>query len=363
LKRIYFTVTNDLSYDQRMHRICNTLAENGYIITLVGRCLSTSLPLSEKKFKQKRIRCLFNKTKWFYAEYNMRLFFYLLFKKMDAICAIDLDTILPCLRISRLKNISRIYDAHELFTEMKEVISRPAIQKIWAKIEKKAVPKFRFGYTVSESIADEFHQRYKVKYSTIRNLPVLQHISTVESTERFILYQGAVNEARGLEYLIPAMKWINCKLMICGDGNFMGQLKKLISEHKLENKIELTGMLTPRKLAEISQKAYIGIAVPEKAGLNQYLALPNKLFDYIHAGLPQVTVNYPEYQKINSQFEVAVLLEDITPESIAATVNNLMADDVLYARLKTNCFKAREILNWQQEEKKLLQFYQEVFNN
>jgi hypothetical protein len=122
-------------------------------------------------------------------------------------------------------------------------------------------------------------------------------------------------------------------------------------------------MITPRKLAEISQKAYIGIAVPEKTGLNQYLALPNKLFDYIHAGLPQVTVNYPEYQKINSQFEVAVLLKDITPECIAETVNLLMTDEILYARLKANCLKAREILNWQQEEKKLLQFYQEVFNN
>jgi glycosyltransferase involved in cell wall biosynthesis len=282
---------------------------------------------------------------------------------MDAICAIDLDTILPCLCISRLKKIPRIYDAHELFTEMKEVISRPVIQKIWLKIEKKAVPKFRLGYTVSESIADEFHQRYNVKYLTIRNLPVLQQIRTIESSERFILYQGAVNEARGLEYLIPAMQSINCKLMICGDGNFMGQLKKLISEYKLEDKIELTGMITPRKLAEISQKAYIGIAVPEKTGLNQYLALPNKLFDYIHAGLPQVTVNYPEYQKINSQFEVAILLEDITPDSIAAAVNNLMADDVLYAKLKTNCLKAREIFNWQLEEKKLLRFYQGIFKN
>ena len=363
MKKIYFTVTNDLIYDQRMHRICNTLAENGYSVTLIGRRLPTSLPLTEKRFKQKRIRCLFNKTKWFYAEYNMRLFFYLLLKKMDAICAIDLDTILPCLYISRLKKIPRIYDAHELFTEMKEVISRPAIQKVWAKIEKRVVPKFSFGYTVSESIANEFHQRYSVNYLTIRNLPALQPIRKAESAERFLLYQGAVNEARGLEYLIPAMQSINYKLMICGDGNFMQQLKNLISEYNLESKIELTGMLTPGKLADISQKAYIGIAVPEKTGLNQYLALPNKLFDYIHAGLPQVTVNYPEYQKINSQFEIAILLEDITPASIAATVNNLMEDEALYAKLKTNCLKAREILNWQLEEKKLLQFYQGIFNN
>ena len=363
LKRIYFTVTNDLTYDQRMQRICTSLAENGYAVTLVGRKLPSSPPLAEKKFTQKRIHCWFNKTKWFYAEYNIRLFFFLLFKKMDAICAIDLDTILPCLRISRWKRIPRIYDAHELFTELKEVISRPSVQKVWTSIEKRAVPKFKYGYTVSESIAEEFKRRYKVDYKTIRNVPVLQPLSNNVQPERFILYQGAVNEARGLEYLIPAMQWVNSKLVICGDGNFMEQLKKLISDYKLEVKVELQGMLSPDKLREISQNAFIGVAVPEKEGLNQYLALPNKLFDYIHAGLPQVTVDYPEYRKINNQFEIAILLNDISPKRIAEALNNLLTDDVLYKRLKENCLKARAVLNWQQEEKKLVSFYHTILNS
>jgi glycosyltransferase involved in cell wall biosynthesis len=353
-----------LSYDQRMDRICTSLAENGYEVVLVGRQLPSSLPLTQKKFSQKRIRCWFHKKKWFYAEYNIRLFFYLLCKKMDAICAIDLDTILPCLRVSRIKKIPRVYDAHELFTEMKEVITRPAIQKTWTRIEKKAVPAFENGYTVSESIAEEFQKRYNVSYKTIRNVPRLQPVySPTESpTEKFIIYQGAVNEARGLEWLVPAMQWVNAKLLICGDGNFMEQLKELIADHRLENKIELTGMLSPEALREKAANAYIGVAVPEKQGLNQWLALPNKLFDYIHAGLPQVTVNYPEYRKINNQFEVAVLLDDISPQRIAEALNNLLSDDVLYGRLKANCMKAREVFNWQQEEKKLLAFYQSLFN-
>ncbi len=348
-----------------MQRICTSLAENGYQVTLVGRKLATSLPLEQKKYAQKRLRCRFNKKKWFYAEYNIRLFFFLLFKKMDAICAIDLDTILPCLRISRLKKIPRIYDAHELFTEMKEVITRPGIQKTWMRIEKKAVPEFKWGYTVSESIAEEFYRRYKVSYETIRNIPVLRPVepSPMPTAERFILYQGAVNEARGLEYLVPAMKLVNARLVVCGDGNFMPALKKLVSDHQLENKIELKGMLSPEELRKTAAAAYIAVAVPEKQGLNQWLALPNKLFDYIHAGLPQVTVNYPEYQKINKQFEVAVLLPDISPGRIAEALNNLLADDVLYKRLKENCMKARAVLNWQQDEKKLLALYQSVFNS
>ncbi len=362
MKRIFFTVTNDLSYDQRMNRICTSLAENGYSVTLVGRRLPASRPLKKEKYRQKRLHCWFKKGKWFYAEYNIRLFLYLLFQKMDAICAVDLDTILPCLQISRWKRIPRIYDAHELFTELKEVVTRPGIKKMWTRIEKHAVPRFRRGYTVSESIAEEFNRRYGVHYKTIRNVSRLQEMDTMVPAEKFILYSGAVNEARAFEYLIPAMKWVDCKLVICGDGNFMGQLKKLISDHQLEHKIELKGMLPPDELWTISQQAYMGIAVAENEGLNQFFALPNKFFDYLHAGLPQVTMNYPEYVKLNKQFEVAVLIDNLAPQRIADAINNLLQDDVMYRRLKENCGKARLEWNWQNEEKKLLSFYQSVFN-
>lgn len=363
MKRIYFTVTNDLSYDQRMQRICTTLAENGYAITLVGRKLNSSIPITEKNYGQKRIRCWFKKGKLFYFEYNLRLTIYLLFQKMDAVCAIDLDTIIPCHTISRWKRIPGIYDAHELFTEMKEVITRPQIKKIWARVEKRYVPKFKLGYTVSESIADEFQKRYGVKYQTIRNLPVLKPLHEIQPHEKFILYQGAVNEARGFEFLIPAMQEVNCKLVVCGDGNFMPQLKSLIAEYKFENKIELKGLMSPDDIRKISQQATIGMALAEKEGLNQYLALPNKFFDYVHAGLPQITMNYPEYIKINNQFEVAILLEDLDPKKIAAAINNLLSDETLHRKLKNNCIKARDELNWQIEEKKLITFYHSVFAN
>ena len=298
----------------------------------------------------------------FYAEYNTRIFFYLLFKKADAICAIDLDTILPCLSVSRWKKIPRIYDAHELFTGLKEVETRPPIKKFWTSIEKKAVPKFKFGYTVSESIAEEFNRRYEVNYAVIRNLTKLREFNSSRSSEKFLLYQGAVGEARAFEYLIPAMKWINTKLVICGDGNFMDQLKRLIKDNAVEDKVELKGMLSPDELWNIAQKATIGMGLAENTGINQYLALPNKFFDYIHAGLPQIAMNFPEYIKMNQQFEVAVLVNDLNPERIADTVNNLMDNTVTYQRLRENCLKARQILNWQQEEKKLLDFYQSVFN-
>ncbi|HXR79883.1 MAG TPA: glycosyltransferase, partial [Saprospiraceae bacterium] len=271
--------------------------------------------------------------------------------------------ILPCLNISRLKGIPRIYDAHELFTELKEVISRPSIHRKWLRIEKHTVPKFRLGYTVSEGIAEEFRKRYGVEYAVIRNIPRLRHPAPGETKGKYILYQGAVNEARAFEYLVPAMQKINSPLVVCGDGNFMPQLKSLIREYGLENRISLKGKLSPDTLWEVSLNASIGIAVAENQGLNQFLALPNKFFDYIHAGLPQVTMNFPEYQKINRRFEVAVLIDDLAPERIALAINNLLQDDVLYRKLKANCLTARQELNWEEEEKKLVAFYRNIFKS
>jgi uncharacterized LabA/DUF88 family protein len=364
LKHIYLTVINDLSYDQRMHRICTSLAENGYAVTLIGRTLPYSIPLVQKKYTQKRLNCWFNYGKLFYAEYNLRLILFFLFRKIDAICAIDLDTIIPCYYISRFKKIPRIYDAHELFTEQKEIVTRPRIQKWWKKIENRFIPKYPMGYTVSDSIATVFRQEYNVAYLTIRNIPLLDTTAKPDthSETKFILYQGAVNEARGLEGLIPAMRAVSHKLVICGDGNFMPQLKKLIQENGVADKVELRGMIEPSLLKKISQEAFIGLNLVENTGLNQYYSLANKFFDYIHAEVPQITMNFPEYKKLNEPHPVALLIDDTTPTKIAAAINKLSGDAVVYKEMQQNCVRLREKLNWQTEEKALLSFYQSIFS-
>ena len=358
-KRIYFTVTTDLSYDQRMQRICTSLSHAGYAVVLVGIKKSNSIAIENKPFKQQRIRCLFKKGKLFYAEYNLRLFFYLLFKKMDAICAIDLDTILPCLFISKIKKIPRIYDAHELFCEMKEIATRPAIYKAWKAIERYAVPKFRLGYTVNMPIANEFNKMYGVQYEVIRNIALLRELVPVPVIEKFILYQGAVNEGRCFETLIPAMKTVNCTLLICGDGNFMAQAKTLVKENMLEDKVSFKGKVPPDELRRITQQAYIGITLFDDHGLSNYFSLANRFFDYLHAGIPQLCVDFPVYNELNKKAPIAVLIEDTSSKKIAAELNNLLNDEVMYQQLQNNTITVRQVYNWQQEEKKLVAFYKQ----
>ncbi len=356
---IYFTVTNDLNYDQRMIRICASLANAGYKVKLVGRRMKESIVLTEQPFQQIRLRCLFNKGKLFYAEYNIRLFFYLLLNNMDCICAIDLDTILPCYFVSKIKKIKRVYDAHELFCEMKEVVTRPLVYKAWKTIEEFTVPKFIHGYTVNHLIADEFKRMYAVAYEVIRSIALKQDISVPEKKEKYIVYQGAVNEGRCFESLIPAMKQVNASLIICGDGNFLKQAKKLVLEYDLDKKVFFKGKLLPQQLKEITLNAWIGITLFDDKGLSNYYSLANRFFDYIHAGVPQLCVNFPVYREINNKYQVGVMVNDTSKENLAAEINELLLNESLYRELQENCIKAREMYNWQNEEKKLISFYKD----
>lgn len=343
-----------------MIRICSSLAHAGYDVTLVGRKLTSSQPLATQSFRQKRLSCFFSKGKLFYIEFNTRLFLYLLFKKMHLICAIDLDTIYPCLLISRLKNIQRVYDAHELFCEMKEVAARPRIYRFWKWIEKRTVPFFAHGYTVNEPIAGEFRNMYGVSYAVIRNVPVLHPLEIPDKKEKYILYQGAVNEGRSFETLIPAMKMVDAPLVICGDGNFMAQAKQLAALHGVENKIIFKGKLLPGELRRYTLGAWAGVTLFDKEGLSNYYSLANRFFDYLQAGIPQLCVDYPVYREINNQYPIAVLIDDLSVENIATNLNKLLQDQQLYPELQQNCLKAREIFNWQEEEKKLISFYSNI---
>jgi len=356
---IYFTVINDLSYDQRMQRICRTLAANGYEVTLVGKKSRSSVTLDKEIYHQHRLPGLFTRGKMHYLEFNLRLLFFLLFRKMDAICAIDLDTIVPCFLIARLKKVKRIYDAHELFSEMKEVVTRPRILKFWQGIEKKYIPLFPHGYTVSQSIAGELRKKYAAQYTVIRNMPEYYPYTATRVAEKKLIYQGAVNEARGFEYLVPAMRQISCRLDIYGDGNYLIQLKQLIEKHHTGDKIFLMGKLPPETLRKITPEYYIGINLIEPVGLNQYYSLANKFFDYMHAGLPQITMKFPEYQYFNNQYEVAVLIDTLDTENIVAAYRQL-CNPVFYEKLRKNCLRAREVYNWKNEEKKLIEFYSKM---
>jgi glycosyltransferase involved in cell wall biosynthesis len=223
-----------------MQRICTSLANAGYDVLLVGRKLKNSVPLTEEVYSQRRLHPFFTKGKLFYIEYNIRLFFFLFAQQFDIICGIDLDTVLPAWLIAHWKKKKVVYDAHELFPEVPEVIDRRFTKKVWNWVEKFAIKRITNCYTVSEGLADYFESKYGRKFEVIRNFPLAENGSKNElnavpheKEQSFILYQGALNEGRGLEQLILAMHQIPMKLILAGEGDLSGKLRQLVNDSNL----------------------------------------------------------------------------------------------------------------------------------
>lgn len=362
MTQLVFTVTNDLIYDQRMDRICSSLVSNGFGVTLVG-CKKKNSKSPNKSYNTSRISTFFKFGKFFYIEFNIRLFFYLLFKKFDVICANDLDTVLPAYWVSKIRNKKIIYDSHEYFTEMEEVVRRPKIQRYWKRIEALTVPHISNAYTVNQSLATIFSKEFNTTYKVIKNVPLLNGShKTSDQVKPYLIYSGAVNEGRGLEEILRAMTQIDMPLMICGEGNKYLELKALSKRLNLEHKVEFKGYIEPKDLNPLISNAFLGFNLLTNNGKSYYYSLANKFFDYMHAEIPQVTVKFPEYQSINDTFKIAQLI-DLDVQQIITTVNELIHNKELYHELVENCKKAKKIYNWQNEEKQLIKLYKSVEAN
>jgi glycosyltransferase involved in cell wall biosynthesis len=344
-----------------MIRICTSLQEADYNTTLVGRVLKESLPLNERKFKQVRLNCFFSKGKFFYLEYNIRLLFWLFFQATDAICAIDLDTIVPSTIVAKLKGKKLIYDAHEYFPYVPEVIERPFTQKMWLWVERTFLPKCDLVYTVSGSIAKEFEKHYGKKVYTIRNVSFERTLANIEKTEKHLIYQGALNTGRGLEQLIEACKGKDYVLHLYGDGDVKQELQAMVSRFGLEKQVLFKGKVSPDELWKETQQAYIGINFAENKSLSYWLSLSNKLFDYIQAGVPQIMMNFPEFVTLNEPTPFGLVITDLKPETIQNAIDSLLNNANLYNQLRNNCVALRKELTWENESVKLVQYYHELF--
>jgi hypothetical protein len=158
-KTVILSVTNDILTDQRLHKVATSLMKIGLNPCIVGVKFKKSLDIEKRLYKTKRLSMLFKKGPFFYAEFNFRLFFYLLFSRSEILVANDLDTLVANYLAYKIKHVfgrrtKLVYDSHELFTELPELNGRQRTKSIWLSIEKKIMPKLKNMYTVCEPIAE-----------------------------------------------------------------------------------------------------------------------------------------------------------------------------------------------------------------
>ena len=360
LKKIIVSITNDISTDQRVEKVCNTLLNAGYEILLIGKKNENSKPL-ERNYSTKRISVFFKKGILFYAEFNLKLFFTLLFTKKNMLLANDLDTLLPNYLVSLLQRKKIVYDSHELFPEIPELVNRPFAKKIWTVLEKTILPKLKNTYTVCNSIAAFYNDKYATDFKTIINLPTKKEI--VKTTfpfnytdEKIILYQGAINVGRGLELMIETMSFLeNCIFVIIGDGDIFESLKEKAITKNLTHKVYFLGRKNPKELHKITPLANLGISIEEDLGLNYRFALPNKIFDYIQANVPILVSDLPEMKSVVLNYNVGEIVTNRDPKKLAHQIENLLKKD-----FTITLEKAKKSLIWEHQEELLLSIFKEA---
>ena len=355
MRKIIVSVTNDLSTDQRVDKICTTLFELNLDVLLVGRLLPKS-KMVERTYATKRFRLWFNTGPLFYANYNIRLFFFLLFNKTDFLWANDLDTLCANYLIARLKNKKLIFDSHEYFTEVPELIDRPLVKSFWKFIERRILPNLENVLTVSPSIVLLYKKEYNIDAKLLRNLPVKNKpfvkIDNIKSHgKKVLIYQGAININRGIEYMVEAMQYIdNAILYIIGSGDISDKIIRLIKVLDLDKKVKMIGEIPLEKIHGYTKQADLGLSLEEEKGLNYRFSLSNKLFNYIQAGLPVLVSPLLEMKIIVNHYEIGKIISRHEAEHIAKEVNLMINNQKRMSIWSRNAKKAALELNWEKEK-------------
>lgn len=373
-KRVIVSVTNDLVTDNRVRRLCSMLVHLGYDVLFVGRRLPQSPPLPQEAYRMHRMRLFFKSSALFYAEYNLRLFFFLLFRKADVLVANDLDTLLANYLVSRIKKAVLVYDSHELFTEVPELDHNPFAKKTWLRLERWIVPKLKYAVTVNRSIADILEKRYGIPFMVLRNMPYrYRPAETKTRTElglpedkKIIILQGSgINVRRGAEEAVEAMKYLQIPalLLIVGNGDVIPVLKETVEREGLQDRVWFKPRMPYAELMQYTRAADLGITLDKPDNLNYLYSLPNKIFDYIQAEIPILSSRLPELERIITGYDVGLCIESHDPRHIAEKMNRALTDTELRQTWTKNLSLAAGELCRENEEQPLKKWYEQFLRS
>ncbi|WEK29770.1 MAG: glycosyltransferase family 4 protein [Candidatus Pseudomonas phytovorans] len=286
--------------------------------------------------------------------------------KADVVHAHDVNTLPTAWLAAKLGKSHLVYDAHEISTSREGYNS---FRRLVALIEKWLMPKADGTITTTDARAKFFARAYQVKRPTVlQNRP---RFIASEATNRIrdeldldqpwpiILYQGGLQQGRGLEKLIQAASLVpNAYFVFIGGGRLTQALIQLSRDSGLQDRIYFIPTVSLADLPSYTASADIGVQPIENTCLNHYTTDSNKLFEYLTAGLPVVATNFPEIRKIVQRNEVGLLIPHSDPVALAAALNELVSDSALRSKFASNARITAHRLNWEEQEARLVQLYE-----
>lgn len=375
MKRVIMAVHSDYVHDRRVRNQATALNEAGFRVQVL--CVDTEPARADQpNIRHTDLdgveliihRLKHRSGKQRFAE-MMRIFSGTLASmQADIIHAHDLDTLLPCRRAAERMGAKLVFDSHELYTESIHVAHRPFTKLIWRILEIRLIHHADAVVTVCQGIAEELKERYRLEAmpNVVRNFsdPPVGLLDTsppdsLASFKRFhpkcLLYQGYIQRGRGLDAALEALVGVpDWGLVVCGQGPYRDYLEQRARELHVDEQILWMGQLDHDMLFRVTKHCDLGLCMIEPISLSYYYALPNKLIEYVQAGLPVAGSDLPEIRRLMTQHNIGwVLNEENDLQSLMKSFDSLKVDKKLIDGMRL----AADSLNWHHEKKALLSVY------
>jgi glycosyltransferase involved in cell wall biosynthesis len=374
--------------DGRVIREATALAEAGFSVSIVDVERERSRSLTEE-FRGLHLKHIvwpnwFVSTRfkpWFLVK-AMRLLIYgtlrLLQTPADVYHAHDENALPACYIVARLRHKPLIFDAHELPLSETHITRWRRLHALATTFLARMVPSCVGIITVSPPIAKELHSRYRGPEATlIRNVLAYRSVAQNDRLRqrlglgpqvRLALYQGNLQADRGLDRLIRAASLLdsNNVIVIMGEASeaILSELGALIANEKVADRVKIIPPVPYEELLDWTASADIGLIIysPDRS-LNVRMCLPNKLFEYLMAGLPVLVSQLDAVVEIVETYDVGRIVSSLAPADIAAAINRMLADTVALTHLRRNALNvAHQELCWEKESNQLIRLYCSVLN-
>ncbi|WP_239762462.1 glycosyltransferase [Mammaliicoccus sp. I-M35] len=284
----------------------------------------------------------------------------------DIYHANDLNTLpqaIVCSKL-RLKPKPLIYDSHEVQSDRTGYNPKTikSIESFMLKFVDQMIVENHTRAKYNEDIYG-FYPKTLYNYSEKYNIEEKPQINLhkkigINEDEKILLYQGGLQQGRGLELLIEAMDEIKeGHLLFIGGGKLTQPLKEQAEASKQADRIHFLDKVPFQELPSYTREAYLGFQVLQNICFNHYSASSNKLFEYMMAHVPVISCDFPEIKKVVEETNTGLVVDSHNASEIANAVNQLVKDTSLRNQLSENTKQAKEIYNWNNEKSKLLEVY------
>ncbi len=365
--RICFLIINPFDYDSRARLICRDIVQAGYeldIITTGGDEPKTFegaavhyIPQSTRYFRQRR-----------FIEFNLKAADIAGRLKPDIVHAVDLDTLWAAVTAAKKSGGKVVYEARELYTELLALRKRPVVKWFWRRLEKRFIHKANCVVTINHSIGNELLRRYNIKDPTVvMNVaetpsidPPINIRQKFNLTQKFVLiYQGVLRPGQGIDRALRAIKGVpDTGILFVGDGPYRALIDEMTRQLDIEDRVRFAGVVPPEQLPSYTVGADAGLLLMESTALNNYLALPQKLFQYIMAGTPPIVTDLPELKRVVEDDDLGLVLKNDNSAEDAKAISDFLQKKL--ARAVQNCHKVKSKYSWENEGKKLMDIYGEL---